>query len=99
MGRHGHDVASRFEFWPCHDRSGFESLVESVETEKSTKGPLMRGGWGLGLIAGDYAILSSDIAERAIFCSNQNIRNVLRHDASQKVEEVVVPKVETENRR
>lgn len=45
MGRHGHDVASRFEFWPCHDRSGFESLVESVETEKSAKGPLMRGGW------------------------------------------------------
>lgn len=43
MGRHGHDVASRFEFWPCHDRSGFESLVESVETEKSSKGPLMRG--------------------------------------------------------
>lgn len=49
MGRHGHDVASRFEFWPCHDRSGFESLVESVEAEKSAKGPLMRGGWWFGV--------------------------------------------------
>ena len=49
MGRHGDDVASRFEFWPCHDRSGFESLVESVETEKSSKGPLMRGGWWCGV--------------------------------------------------
>ena len=53
------------------------------------------GNADLELIAGDYAILSSDIAERAIFCSNQNMRNVLRLDASQKVEEVVIPKVET----
>ena len=57
------------------------------------------GNGDLELIAGDYAILSSDIAERAIFCSNQNMRNVLRLDASQKVEEVVIPKVETENLR
>lgn len=42
MGRDDADVVSRFEFWPCHDRSGFDRLVESVETEKSTKGPLMR---------------------------------------------------------
>ena len=43
MGRHEVDVRNSFEFWPCHDRSGFEKLVESVEEEKATKGPLMRG--------------------------------------------------------
>lgn len=93
----------RFENWPCHNKNLFDKFISQLEQEKNQRPLISIVFYRENKNIEDYALLNSDIANRAIFCAKQNTMNLFRSTPilqEKNVEEkIVLPEVDNFNMR
>ena len=88
----------RFENWPCHNKNLFDKFISQLEQEKNQRPLISMLLYRKNKKIEDYALLNSDIANRAIFCAKQNTMNLFRStpilEEKNVEEKIVLPEVE-----